>query len=209
MGASSSKTGGAEAKQARADEQARQEKIRTGTGRINNIFDTQFTDGFFNDRRQKYLDYAKPQVDSQYKDTSRDLVYALDRGGLLDSSVRADKVAQLQKQYDLKSQEVADKALSSANTAKSQVEDARAGLITTLNSTGDAEGAANSAITRAQALSKPDAYSPLGQLFTDFTGALSTQAAIEKANALSGGATGGRYNTGLFGPSGSAVSVRR
>ena len=200
---------GDEAAQARADEQARQEKIRTGTAKVNNIFDSQFTDGFFDNRRKAYLDYANPQLDSQYKDTTKDLVYALDRGGLLDSSVRADKTAELQKQYDLKKQEVADKAVSSANTAKSQVEDARSGLITTLNSTGDAEGAANSAITRASALSKPDAYSPLSQLFTDFTSTLSTQAAIEKANALSGGATGGRYSTGLFGPSGSSVSVRR
>jgi len=169
---------------------------------------TGFNPDFFSGRKQSFLDYANPQLDDQYGDAQRELTFALDRAGLLDSSARATKAAELQKKYDLNKQQIADQALSYETQAKSAVEDARSNLIATLNATGDAQGAANSAITRASVLSQPAAYSPLSQLFADFTSTLGTQAALEKANYYSGGQTGARYTTGLFAPSSNAVVVR-
>lgn len=201
------KGGSGEAKQARADEQERQARIRAGTERVNSIFDGQFNDDYFGKRQQSFLEYANPQLEDQYGDAQKELTFALARGGLLDSSVRADKAGELQKKYDLNKQQIADQALSYGTEAKNAVEDARANLIATLNATGDAQGAANSAISRASVLSKPQAYSPLTQLFADFTAGLGTQAALEKANYYSGGQTGVRYNTGLFAPSSNAVKV--
>lgn len=205
MGGKSS--GSSEAAQARADEQERQERIRTGTASINDLFDSQFTDDFYTGRQQAYLDYASPQLESQYADAQKELTYALARAGTLDSSVRADKVAELQQQYDLNKQQIADQALASSTDARNAVESGRSDLVTTLNATGDAEGAANSAISRASALSQPAAYSPLTQLFSDFTSALGTQSALEKANYYSGGQTGVNYSTGLFAPKTSSVKV--
>lgn len=206
MGKSS---GGGEAAAARADEQARQERIRQGTQRISSIFDGSegFTPEFFNSRKQAYIDYANPQLEDQYGKTQRELTFALDRAGMLDSSARGQKAGELQQQYDLQKQKVADDALSYETQTKNAVEDARSNLIATLNATGDAQGAANSAITRASALSKPQAFSPLSNLFADFTAGLGTQAALEKANYYSGGQTGARYKTGLFTPSTSSVAV--
>lgn len=201
------KGGGNEAKQARADEQARQDKIRGGTTRVNSIFDSQFTPDYFDAQRQNFIDYANPQLEDQRGKASKELTFALTRAGLLDSSSRASKEAELQKTYDLNKQQIADQALSYKTQAQNNVEDARANLIATLNSTGDAEGAANSAITRASALSKPAAYSPLADLFANFTSTLGTQAALEKANYYSGGQTGVKYPTGLFAPKGNAVVV--
>jgi len=201
------KGGGSEAKQARADEQARQDKIRGGTTRVNSIFDSQFTPDYFNKQQQNYLDYATPQLEDQRDKASKELTFALARAGLTDSSVRADKEAELQKQYDLNKQQIADEALSYKGKAQSSVEDARANLISTLNATGDAEGAANSAISRSATLSQPAAYSPLADLFANFTAGLGTQAALEKANMYSGGQTPVRYSTGLFGPSSGSVKV--
>jgi hypothetical protein len=66
--------------------------------------------------------------------------------------------------------------------------------------------AANSAISRSAILSQPAAYSPVGQLFADFTGALGTQAAAERAFAYGGGPRP-TFNTGLFGPRAGAVKV--
>jgi hypothetical protein len=123
---------------------------------------------------------------------------------LLDSSARGEKLGDLQKLYDTQKQAVADKALSYETSARNSVEDARANLIQTLNATGDAEGAANSALARSQALSQPDAYSPLGQLFTDFTNGLGIQAAQERSYAAGGAKP--LYNTGLFSNAG-RVSV--
>lgn len=202
----SNKGGGNEAAQARADEQARQARVRQGTTDINKTFDTQFNPTFYSGRKQSYLDYANPQVEDQYGGAQRELTFALDRAGLLDSSVRGTKAADLQKKYDLTKQQVGDQALSYENQSKASVEDARSNLIAMLNATGDAQGAANSAITRASALTQPAAFSPLTNLFADFTSTLGTQAALEKANYYSGGQTGGRYSTGLFTPSNSVVT---
>lgn len=155
-----------------------------------------FNDAFYNERRQAFLDYATPQLDEQYGEANKQLTYSLARSGLLDSSVRADKSAELQKKYDLNRQQIADQALSYETEARTNVEKARSDLVTMLNATGDAEGAASSALARSQALSAPQAFSPLTQLFADFTGGLAQQANYEK-NAAVGG-PGGRYNTGLF-----------
>ncbi|MGO4314444.1 hypothetical protein [Agrobacterium sp. MCAB5] len=203
------KGGGNEAAQARADEQQRQDRIRQGTERVNSIFDGQFNDGYFDQRRQSYLDYASPQLEDQYGKAQKELTFALSRGGLLNSSVRAEKAGELQQLYDTNKQKLADDALSQATQARTAVEDARGNLVSTLNATGDAEGAASSAITRASALSQPAAYSPLSQLFAEFSAGLGTQAALERANAYAGSGAGssqiGRYSTGLFDNAGSVV----
>ena len=193
------KSGGGEAARARADEEARQARIRSGTASINDTFDSQFTDDYYSQRRDAYTNYATPQLEDQYADAQKQLTYALARGGLLDSSIRGSKLGELQQQYALQNQDIADKALASETDARNAVEDARSNLITTLNATGDAEQAASTAISRASALSQPAAYSPLTSLFADFTDALGTQAALSKANSYAGSGTGAtNYSTGLF-----------
>ena len=193
------KSGGGEAAQARADEEARQARIRAGTTNINNTFDSQFTDDYYKQRRDAYTNYATPQLEDQYADAQKQLTYALARGGLLDSSIRGSKLGELQQQYALQNQDIADKALASETDARNAVEDSRANLVSTLNATGDAEQAASTAISRASALSQPAAYSPLASLFADFTDALGTSAALAKANSYAGFGTGAtNYTTGLF-----------
>lgn len=155
-----------------------------------------FDDAFYTGRRDAYTNYAMPQLDQQNSDASKQLTFSLDRGGLLDSSVRGQKLSDLQRLYDTNKQAVADKALSYETSARNSVEDARSNLISTLNATGDAEGAATSALARSQALSAPAAYDPLGQLFTDFTNGLGIQAAQERSYAAGGAKPA--YNTGLF-----------
>lgn len=201
------KSGGGEAAAARKDEEKRQAEIRAGTSRVNDIFG-QFNDNFYDGRKQAFLDYASPQLEDQYGDAQKQLTFSLARNGTLDSSIRGEKVGDLQKAYDLNKQQIADQALASSTDARNATEDARANLIATLNATGDATGAANAALARSSALSKPAAYSPLTSLFADFTSTLGTQAALERANYYSGGQTGARYSTGLFAPSSGAVKVK-
>lgn len=168
--------------------------------------DGQFDEDFYNERQQNYLDYATPQLNDQYEDAARQLTFALDRSGMLQSSVRAKKEADLRKKYNVNRQQVADQGLNFKTQAKNSVEDARANLIATLNATGDTEGAVKMAMTRAQALSAPDNYSPLGQMFSSFTGALGQQADVEKQAALASqfGGTGG---ASLFNRNKNAVRV--
>lgn len=191
---------------ARADEQARQARIRQGTARIDNIFG-QFDDDFYGGRRQSYLDYATPQLMDQYADAQKQLAYALDRAGTTDSSIRADREAELTKLFETNQRAVNDEALNFEQKARSNVEGARGNLITTLNSTADADAAAKQARSQAASLTQPDTYSPLAQLFANFTGALGNQARLEQAQALSGGIIRPTVDTGLFGTNRRAVQV--
>lgn len=166
-----------------------------------------FTDKFYGDRKQAYLDYALPQLDQQAGDARKQLTFALDRSGLLSSSTRADKEAELQREIDTARQGLFDKANATANETRSNVETARADLIKMLSTSGDVEGAVGSALSRAQALSQPTAFSPLSSLFDNFTSALGTQAAAERAQYYSNGAVKAPFNTGLFAPSGSTKLI--
>jgi hypothetical protein len=203
-----SKTADRNAQIDRTAEAQRQATIRSGTANIDNIFDTQFNDGFYNKQKQGFLDYATPQLDDQLGKARQQLTFALARGGVLNSSVRSQKEAELQQQADLQRQGIADQGLSYSTQARNNVESARSNLISTLNATGDAEGAANSAMNRATALSQPAAYSPVGQLFSTFLSGLGTQAAAEKATMMAGpnGTYKSPYNIGI-GNLGNAVKV--
>ena len=191
-----------EAKRGREAEEARQRQIRAGTAKIDKTFDKQFTPKFYARQERAYKDYALPQLDKQHADAGKDLGFDLARRGVSQSSIRANKEADLGEIYDLNRQGITDKAREFGTTARSNVEDARNDLVLTLQSTADAEGAAKSALSRAAALSRPPAYSPLEDAFLSFTQGLATQADLERAYAA-GSPVRPRYNTGLFGGSGS------
>lgn len=161
-----------------------------------------FDDAFWNNRRQSYIDYAQPQIDDQRDDAVKQLTFALDRAGTLDSSVRGSKLADLQKLYDKNELQLNDQAQAYVNTGRSSVEDARANLITELNATGDAEGAANSARARAVSLAAPPQYSPIQNAFQDFTSVLGNQYAQQQTQQLASGTGGGPTTVaGLYGNS--------
>lgn len=200
--------GGGEAKRARAEEAARQAEIRRGMGEIDKTFG-QFDDGFYGGRREAYMDFATPQLEDQFQKATEALTFALARSGNLDSSSRSDQMGELAKLYDTNRQQITDQALDYETQARDSVEGARSDLTRTLNATGDAEAAANSALSRASILSRTPAFSPIGDLFAKFTQGLGTQAAYERAGAIDP-RFGGRYDTGLFGsPASSAVKVTR
>lgn len=247
----------AAAAQQRADEKARQERIRRGTGAINAVFDggvygtgalgadavfdptktyytadgqvwegnaakfkqgleqgllsgtataTGFNDDFFNGLSQSYVDFARPQLDEQAGKARNQLTFALARNGTLDSSMRSTQSADLQRSVDKEIQSITDKGREYATEARTGVEQARADLIANLTMTGDSVGATNAAMARAKTLATPPAYSPLGQLFTDYTAGLAQQAAFERAAALGYG-TPSRGGAGLFGTNRNAVKV--
>lgn len=165
-----------------------------------------FNDDFYNNLQKNFVNYQTPQLDKQFGDAQRALTYSLTRSGNLDSSTRAKQEADLTGTYAAGRQQIADGGLSYANDARNKIEAAREGLISTLNTTGDATGTANQAITRADMLSTPAPFSPLTSLFSNATAALGTQAQAERAEKLSGGLVKAPFNTGLFGTS-SAVKV--
>lgn len=194
-----------QAREARQREQDRQNRIRAGTDSINSTFE-QFDDGFFGDIRQGYIDLAQPDLEDQYADAREATTYNLARAGTLDSSIRSDAFGELEERRGTELQNLFDQAQGYETDARNNIENARADLISQLQVTGDATGAANAALARAEALAAPPTYTPIQQLFQDTSSALATQAALERAEAY-GSTVRPRYNTGLFAPSSGAVRV--
>ena len=202
----SKKDGGASkaANQAKADEAARQATVRQGTQAVNDTF-SQFNDPYFEKQRTNYLNFALPQLDDQYGKAQKTLTYALARDGNLNSSAQAYQNAELQKTYDTQRLGIADQGQNYANQARSSVEDARGNLISTLNATGDATQAAQSAAARAGALAAPQGYSPIGDAFNGVLSGFAVNAQNNRAQALLTGKP--LANAGLFGSSAGAVKT--
>lgn len=95
-------------------------------------------------------------------------------------------------------------ALNYENDARNNVEQGRSNLISRLNATADVASTVSSANNQAAALSAPQGYSPLGQMFGAFTSALDTQRRYETTAALTGSKP--YINTGLFTPRKDAIS---
>ena len=208
-GKSASKRAARDAAAMRAEEEARQRRVEQGTGNINRIFNSQFTDDFYGGIADSYMDFATPQLTDQHQEAGRQLTYDLARGGKLDSSTRATQGGELQELYSLGKQQLADQALEQKNASKNAVEDARAALISQVNATGDATGATNAARARVSALSQPAGnFSPIPDMFAGFTSTLGQRYAQERAFQASGGASRG-YNPVSYGAPSGAVRVTR
>lgn len=196
-----------EARARRQAENDRQSNIRTGTAAVNDSFDKMFTSDFYNGQQKNYTDYYKPQLDDQFADSQKKLTYWLSDRGLLDSSTRNDKKADLTKMYDTDMRQINNSALDLTNKTKSDVAGARAGLIGDVTNGADPGYAGTAASSAVQSLSLPPTYNPIGDMFGSFTGALATQAAAERAASYSGGAYSPAFNTGLFGGNRGSVRV--
>ena len=167
--------GGDYAAQARADEAARQGRIREGMGRIDAAFQG-FNDAFYKGRENAYTNYANPQLDQQFKTQQNNLAYNLARSGLTASSEASRNAAELQRQYNLGRSTIAGEARNQANQARQSVEQNRSELVSQLNATGDTQQAANASLSRANMLVQQPGFSPLGQIFQNTTGLLGNAA---------------------------------
>lgn len=171
------------AKEARRREEERQARIRSGTDLINQQFG-RYDDGFYDQRREAYMDYAQPQLQRQFSDVYTQLISALSRGGILQSSVGARKIGDLQRQYDLQKQGVVDTGLDYANQARRSVEDTRSSLIMDLQASADPAAAQQAALQRAQTLSAMPRFSPLGDLFSNVTAGIADYETAGQNRAL-------------------------
>lgn len=173
---------------AAAREQARQQKIAQGMTNINNQF-SQFNDDFYSGREQAYLDYALPQLEDQFLEAKEDLIFSLARNGRLDSNTRSERLADLEKQYNIQRTGLSDDALGFANQARANVENARSNLVSQNASLQNPSAISDLASSRALALSAAPQFDPLGSLFQNTTAGLATARDAarkrEKLNQLS------------------------
>ena len=171
------------AAQARADEIARQARIKKGVGNIDESF-KRFDDGFFSGRKDAYRNFVTPQVNDQYKQVGDQLAYSLARTGLGQSSESARQQGVLMRDNAAARQSIAEGATSEATKARQAIEDQRNSLISQVNMTSDAEMAGQNALRAAGILEQQQAFNPIANLFANTTGLLS---AAQNAGYYSGG----------------------
>jgi hypothetical protein len=189
----------AESAAARATEEARQARIKSGLTKIDQTFQP-FDDTFYNGRKTAFLDYYKPQIDDQLKDAKDKLTFSLARNGTLNSTMAADQTGKLQKSYADNWASIVSRADGDVNNLKSNVANEKTALVQQLNATADADRVSNDALSRTQQMfqSRPE-YSPLGDIFAGFGDSFSNYAAANQNRQV--------YDT-YFGKRGSAGSSR-
>lgn len=189
----------------RAREEARQARIRQG---ITNIDDTfgRFDDQFFAGRAKAYSDFATPQLDDQLTDTKKQLIFALSRGGNLNSSTGAERFADFREAGDRARRQVESRGLDYANRARTDVERQRSDLISILNATADPEAAASGAINRVESLSATPAFDPFTATFGNLLSGLTGTTAGDKRDISYAGTK--LFSLPSRGAGGSATIVR-
>lgn len=179
------------ARQQRADEVARQNRIKSGMAQVASIFDGGFNDAFYKKRADDYTAFAMPQVDRQAKSAHDDLIYALSRSGNLDSSAAIKRNADLNDEVNQQRINIANTGLDQSNALRGQVENARGNVVAELNATGDSSAASASALRNIQNLNQPAGFSPLGNLFASFAQGVS-QIGSNAGNGYGGFSGGGK-----------------
>lgn len=192
------------AEQARQQEAQRQAKLATGRTSINNSL-AGFDDNYYNTQSQNYDNWALPQLDDQFADQKKKLVFALSRGGLLNSSSAAQKQAELADQYNTAKQGIIGKGTDYATNTRKDVENTRAQLLSVLGSTEDPTTVADEATRQAATLRQAPSFDPLGSLFTDIADQVSkVQTAKNLAGAYNSG--GAQIFSGGGGGSGKVIA---
>lgn len=184
---------------ARAEEEARQKRIRDSRASIDTIFDT-YDEDFYDRQRNAYLNYATPQVEDQFGDAMRELTFALSRSGKLDSALAARREAKAQKMKDQAMINVNKQGDDLVYTMKGNMEKARGDLYDQASSLADVDAARTLAISNFDTTSKPPIYNPVTDLFVKVTEGMATQADLERRQKS-------RNDSGLFTTSDSSKTV--
>jgi hypothetical protein len=146
----------------------------TRLAREGKLFENQQRSGGFDDTymqglRQKYLNYALPQVNQQFNDAKRDSAYALARQGTLNSSIAGDNSSRLAQSKANALTEANVNADATVSDFASKLESQRQALVAQLNSSGDPSQTANLAANAANSLSKQQQFAPVENAFNNAT----------------------------------------
>lgn len=142
-------------------EATRRANIMQGTAAIDQAL-SPFNDDYFAGRQKAYVDNAMPSLDQQFSDAQKQLVYALSRSGLLQSSEAANRQRQLNEERARYERDIQNSAATFANQGRTDVENTRSNLLSQLNATEDPSAAATAAANKAALLSAPPTFDALG-----------------------------------------------
>lgn len=165
----------------RAEEEARQARIQQGKQEIDAAF-AGYDDNFYANQATNYLDYATPQIEDQYTNAMRDLTRALSRSGLSQSSIAAERRANVEKKLADAQSEAARQGESYANDVRTSLASVKNNLISQNNALADPTLIANMAASQSSAASQVPNYSPVANIFANVAEGLATQQQLEARN---------------------------
>jgi hypothetical protein len=125
-----------------------------------------FDDAFYNDYKQKVLDYYQPDEQRQYDQAQRDLTYNLARAGTLQSSTAGDKMGELAYNDAIQKANIVANANAQTGNLQNQIQANKESLINQLYATDDPTLTANLAESSAAASRMQDpTLTPAAGLF--------------------------------------------
>jgi len=165
-----------ESERARADETARQERIRKGMSQIATLFEGGWLGGgsgkapgvepYLTQRRADQKAVILPQLDEQRDDAKEGLAYALHRAGTLDSTMAGERQADLGTTFAREKANIMDRIAQDIASQRTSLNQARSSLESSLMATGDAKATTNEATRTLDAFRSqvPD-LNPAGNIF--------------------------------------------
>lgn len=158
-----------EAKRARAEEAARQARIKTGMTAIGNTFSDANVQQILDARKTAMTGYYVPQLDKQHADAGDELTYALARAGLGTSTAANSKRDDLESAFETQKAGVMSDIARDQAATKSSIGQQRTTLEGQLNATGDATAATNAALaSRASFAADMPTLAPLANTLAGF-----------------------------------------
>lgn len=149
------------ADEARAKEDQRADRLKTGVDTIMKAFDANktadgafggFDDAYYDKYRQAQLDYYMPELNKQYKQAQDQLVFAQARAGTLNSSMANQNNADLIEQNALNKANIISKADNATGVLRQNVQAQKSALLNQLYATENPEIAANLATNSVKTL---------------------------------------------------------
>ena len=163
-------------KQAAAEEAARKAAIERGRLKIDETFN-QFDEPYFQDVGKSVTDYYNPQLDDQYENARKQLIYNFARKGTLDSSAAGETNADARKEYDRQRVRICSQAQDRVSQSKSDVERNRSDLYALNLAAADPNAISSASASRAASIQPAQNLSPLENVFASFLNSPATSMA--------------------------------
>ena len=155
-----------QAASARQQEAERQARIDQGRASIDQAF-AQYGDPYYDKVKTDYLGYYNPQLDEQYAEARKNLIFNLARNSILESDAGTTQLAKLEKKYKDQQASLGNAAAGAANDARSRVENERSTLHGLNVNAADPALIGERATAASANIGAAPVYSPLGQIFAD------------------------------------------
>jgi hypothetical protein len=169
----------AERQRIRAEQERRERLTREGRQSVTDAFSSTFNPEFYASQRSAYTDLAEGELEDKYSDAAKQLLFAMTRSGLGQSSARNLRQAKLTGAHTRAGEDIQDTASRMVATTKGNVAARKATLMGQAESAQNPTYMGNLAANQAAALAKPQAYEGIGDPFAAALSGLTSAFASE------------------------------